>query len=259
MTIICENLGRSFNGVAAVSNVSFGLEAGQSMALIGPNGAGKSTTLGMLTTVLKPDHGSAQICGFDVATQARDVRRHIGVLFQDATLDDTMTPIETLEFHAALHGIARKGLKDRISAALHWAGLESVSRSVVRGFSGGMKRRLELARSMLHRPDLLILDEPTLGLDPQGRIDLWARVSDLRSQGMAILLTTHVLSEAESCGTIGILHQGKLIALDSKDNLTKSYGTSANATLEDAFLSLTGRQLQDRGGALRPALVRARA
>ena len=259
MTITCENLGRSFQGVSAVSNVSFQMEAGHSMAIIGPNGAGKSTTLGMLTTILKPDQGSAQICGFDIATQARDVRRHIGVLFQDATLDDVMTPLETLEFHAVLHGLARKGLKDRIAAALHWAGLESVATMPVRGFSGGMKRRLELARSMLHQPALLILDEPTLGLDPQGRIDLWTRISELKAHGMAVLLTTHVLAEAESCTRIGILHKGELIALDTQENLIKELGTSVNATLEDVFLSLTDRSRQHHAPSLRPALVRTRA
>jgi len=252
MILECQNLGRAFGGVRAVSDISFTMRAGQSLALIGPNGAGKSTTLGMLTTAIRPDHGWANICGFDVTRRAAQVRACLGVLFQDPALDDRMTPRETLNLHAALHRLPRRDTKDTIEKALDSVDLTEVADRTIRGFSGGMKRRLELARACMHAPKLLILDEPTLGLDPQGRLDLWARINALRSTGMAVLMTTHVLSEAESFDQVGIIDQGRLVALDTPAAL-KSGDTSA--TLEDVFFQRTGRALRDTQAFCGPKLV----
>ncbi|SDE04008.1 ABC transporter ATP-binding protein [Ruegeria marina] len=257
--IEARELSRRFGGRAVVTNVSLNLNEGESLALIGPNGAGKTTTLGMLTTALRPDSGSVRIAGQDALADPRRARAMLGVLFQDPALDDRMTPRETLRLHAALHGLPRRDTAALVADALERAGLSEAADRTIRGFSGGMKRRLELARALMHEPRLLVLDEPTLGLDPQGRLDLWARIGALRASGMAVLMTTHVLSEAESFDRVGILDGGRLVALDTPRALKLAHGGSSEASLDDVFFHLTGRALRDGDAPLRPALVRRRA
>lgn len=254
-----SNLGRRFAGREVVSGFSLTLAEGDTVALIGPNGAGKSTTLGMLTTALRPDSGTVHIGGLDARRHPRRARAMLGVLFQEPALDDSMTPRETLHLHAALYGLPRREVPALIADALEGAGLSEAIDRKIRGFSGGMKRRLELARALMHAPRLLVLDEPTLGLDPQGRLDLWARIGALRASGMAVLMTTHVLSEADSFDRVGIIDKGRLLALDSPDALKRAHGGSADASLDDVFFALTGKALRDTAQPIRPALVRRRA
>lgn len=245
MILDCHGLGRSFGGIEAVADISFALDEGQSMALIGPNGAGKSTTLGMLTTALRPDRGGATVAGADIVTQAARVRASLGVLFQEPALDDRLSPRQTLRLHAAMHALPRHGHAAAVEKALDWANLTDQADRPLRGFSGGMKRRLELARALMHSPRLLVLDEPTLGLDPQGRLDLWSRIDALRAGGMAVLMTTHAMAEAERCDRIGVIDKGRLLAIGTRAELALAHGGHAHADLEKVFLGLTGRALRD--------------
>jgi len=254
--LAAHGLTKCFGDVRAVSDVTLSLQAGQSLALIGPNGAGKSTLLGLLTTAISPDRGHAEVGGHDVVDARRGARGVLGVVFQDPALDPSMTPRETLALHAALHGIARRDTAGHVARALHAAGLDAVADASIAGFSGGMKRRLELARALMHGPRLLVLDEPTLGLDPQGRLDLWARITALRAGGMAVLMTTHVLSEAERFDLVGIMDGGRLVALGTPLAQRQRFAGSPLAGLEDVFFHLTGEALRDVHPPARPALVR---
>lgn len=251
-----QGLGRRFGDVEAVADVSLTVSDGESLAIIGPNGAGKSTTLGMLTTALRPDRGEVRIAGHDAVSEAQQARGILGVLFQEPALDDRMTPRETLAFHAALHGLPRRQTAEIVAQAIERAGLREAADRKIRGFSGGMKRRLELERALMHRPRLLVLDEPTLGLDPQGRLDLWARIGALRSSGMAVLMTTHVLSEAEAFDRVGVMDGGRLVAIDTPEALKRRFAGTPDASLEDVFFHLTGRALRDGAQPLRPTLMR---
>lgn len=259
MSLDCHGLARSYNGKPAVTGLGFAMREGEALALIGPNGAGKTTALGILTTAIRPDAGSATVLGYDIRKEPARIRASLGVLFQDPTLDDCMTPRATLRFHAALHGLSREETRNRVGEALHWAALEEVADAPVGAFSGGMKRRLELVRAMMHRPQLLVLDEPTLGLDPQGRLDLWQRIHALRKTGMAVLMTTHVLTEVEGFDRVAIMDSGRLIALDTPEALKTIHGGSKEASLEDVFLHLTGRALRDTEINHKPTLIRRRA
>ena len=187
------------------------------------------------------------------------MRGKLGVLFQEPALDETMSPRETLTLHATLYRLPRRETPGRVADALDAAGLAEVADRRIRGFSGGMKRRLELARALMHGPRLLVLDEPTLGLDPQGRLDLWARIGALRAAGMSVLMTTHVLSEAESFDRVGIIDQGRLVALDTPAMLKAAHAGSSDARLDEVFFNLTGRALREDTQPLRPTLVRRRA
>lgn len=246
MTAIeCRDLSHNFGKTIAVDRVSFSVEAGETFALLGPNGAGKTTTLHMLTTLLPPSSGSAWVMGFDSVRQAEEVRLAIGMVFQDPALDDRLNAWENLEIHAVLYGVPAGEVKARIEKALEWATLTPVARRMVRTFSGGMKRRLELTRALMHQPSVLFLDEPTIGLDPQGRRNLWEHISGLRAQGLTVFMTTHYLQEAEGCDRVGIMDQGKLIAIDTPVALKEQVLGSAEGTLEDVFIKLTGRKLRD--------------
>jgi ABC-2 type transport system ATP-binding protein len=255
VAIECQELERRFGEVVAVDNVSFTVEAGELFALLGPNGAGKTTTLHMLTTLLKPTSGYARVLGFDVAQQNREVRSVLGMVFQEPALDDRLTAWENLEIHAALYGIPRGDVKAKVRAALEWATLSDVGRRVVRTFSGGMKRRLELARALMHDPKVLFLDEPTLGLDPQGRRHLWERIAALRAEGLTVFMTTHYLMEAESCDRVGIIDGGHLIALGTPAELKRQVVGTAEGSLEDVFIELTGRKLRDEEATPRSRLL----
>ncbi len=241
--IHCESLGRHYGDVVAVRDVSLDVGRGEFFALLGPNGAGKTTTVHMLTTLTTPTVGTASVMGFDVVKEAQQVRRALGLVFQDPALDERLTARENLEIHAVLYEIPRAERKARIEEALAWASLEDAGDRRVRTFSGGMKRRLELARALMHRPGVLFLDEPTLGLDPQGRRHLWERIQALRDEGMTVLMTTHYLHEAESCDRVAIIDGGSIVALGEPSELIRT--TEGAKDLEDVFLTLTGNALRD--------------
>lgn len=253
--LACHHLSRRFGDLEAVSDLSFEVTEGEFFALLGPNGAGKSTTLHMLTTVLRPTSGTATVAGHDVVKEARAVRAAIGMVFQEPALDDRLSARENLAIHAALYRLPRARVKGAIDEALAWASLADAGSRIVRTFSGGMKRRLELSRALMHHPALLFLDEPTVGLDPQGRNHLWESLASLRERGLTVIMTTHTLAEAESCDRVGIIDGGKLIALGSPDALRSEAGLGDDVTLEDVFLTLTGRALRDEAGTARDRLL----
>ena len=261
MTILeCERLGRSFGQAVAVEAVSLSMAAGESLALIGPNGAGKSTTLGMITTAVRPDRGRCRVLGADVASAPREARAALGVLFQEPALDGRLSARETLRLHAALHGVPRREVRARVEAALDWAELAAVADTLVQRLSGGTRRRIELARALLHGPALLVLDEPTIGLDPQGQRELWERIGELRRGGLAVLLTTHVLHEAERCDRVGVLDRGRLVEIGTPGELKRRVVGHPGATLEEVFMTLTGAPPRVREPEPpRPRLVRSRA
>lgn len=256
MTAIrCHGLTRRFGDLTAVHDLHLAIEEGEFFALLGPNGAGKSTTLHMLTTVLPPSAGSAEVAGHDVQGEPHAVRSAIGMVFQEPALDTRLSARENLEVHAALYAVPPADAPRAVSDALDWGELAPHAARLVRTFSGGMKRRLELARALMHRPRVLFLDEPTLGLDPQGRRDLWERIAHLREMGLTVVMTTHNLAEAESCDRVGVIDGGELQALGTPDELRGAAGLPADATLEDVFLALTGRALRDEDAAARDRLL----
>ncbi len=243
LAIEANSLGRRYGDVVAAESVSFGVAKGEFFALLGPNGAGKTTVMHMLTTLVQPTSGSAAVMGHDVVRDAEKVRRQLGMVFQDPALDERLTAKENLEIHAVLYGIPRAQRAPAVQQALAWASLAEVGKRRVRAFSGGMKRRLELARAIMHGPRVLFLDEPTIGLDPQGRRHLWERIAALREEGMTVLMTTHYMPEAEACDRVGIIDKGKLVDIGApKDIIAKHPGAK---TLEDAFIKLTGRAFRD--------------
>ena len=240
----------------AVDKFTLSIEQGEFFALLGPNGAGKTTLLNMLMTVVPPTEGHIRIAGYDVVAETTEVRRALGVVFQDPALDERLTARENLEIHAVLYALPKKDRAAAVAQALAWASLENVAERRVRTFSGGMKRRLELARALMHGPQVLLLDEPTLGLDPQGRRHLWDRIASLRENGMTVLMTTHNLSEADACDRVGIIEAGKLVAFGTPRDLIAAHPNGAEAaTLEDVFIALTGRQLFDETATGRDTMV----
>ncbi|WP_018461940.1 ABC transporter ATP-binding protein [Thermus oshimai] len=245
VAIECRALERRFGPVTAVEGLSFAVASGELFALLGPNGAGKTTTLHMLITLLEPTSGEARVLGFDVVREAAEVRARIGVVFQEPALDERLTAWENLEIHAYLYGLPRREIPSRVEEALRWASLEGAASRPVRTFSGGMKRRLELARALMHGPQVLFLDEPTLGLDPQGRRHLWESIAALRGRGLTVFLTTHYLVEAEACDRVGIIDQGRLVALGSPAELKRQVLDTPEGSLEEVFIALTGRALRD--------------
>jgi ABC-2 type transport system ATP-binding protein len=214
--ISATELTRRFRDFVAVDAVSFEVEAGTTFGFLGPNGAGKTTTVRMLCTLALPSAGSARVAGFDVVRERGDVRRHIGIIFQDPSLDDRLTARENLRFAARLYHIPNAEITRRIDTALEWMELTDRGDSLVREFSGGMKRRLEIARGLMHAPGVLFLDEPTLGLDPQTRGRIWEHLRRLkRERGTTLFMTTHYMDEAEYCDRIAVIDHGKIIALDT--------------------------------------------
>jgi ABC-2 type transport system ATP-binding protein len=198
---------------------------GETFGFLGPNGAGKSTTISMLCTLVTPTGGSATVAGHDVVTQRHQVRRNIGLVFQDTTLDSYLTAERNLQFHAELYGVPKAVVDDRIHQVLDMVGLWERRGSLVRTFSGGMQRRLEIARGLLHSPRVLFLDEPTVGLDPQTRSSIWDYINDLkRREEITIFLTTHYMDEAEHCDRIAIIDNGRIVVLDSPDVLKANVG-----------------------------------
>jgi ABC-2 type transport system ATP-binding protein len=223
--IVVESLTRRFDTFTAVDAVSFEVGTGEVFGFLGPNGAGKSTTIGMLCTLLRPTGGHASVNGFDVARQADAVRRSIGMIFQDPSLDNYLTAQENLDFHAFAYDVPSSEARQRSAALLEMVELTDRRSDLVKTFSGGMKRRLEIARGLLHRPRVLFLDEPTLGLDPQTRGHIWNYILDLRKrEGVTLFLTTHYMDEAENCDRIAIIDHGQIVALDTPAGLKSGVG-----------------------------------
>ena len=220
-----EELSRNFGPLVAVDRVSFLVPEGEIFGFLGPNGAGKTTTINMLCTLLKPTAGRATVNGYDVARQRSEVRRSIGLIFQEPTLDEYLTAEQNLRFHAYAYKIPKEVREKRIGELLELVELSDRRRNKVRTFSGGMKRRLEIARGLLHNPRVLFLDEPTLGLDPQTRRHIWDHILTLRRQNnLTIFLTTHYMDEAENSDRITIIDRGRIIALDTPHKLKDALG-----------------------------------
>jgi len=224
--IIADRLTKKFGDLIAVNNASFKVRKGEVFAFLGPNGAGKTTTINMLITLLKPTSGKAYVAGYDVTKEPTKARRKIGVVFQDSTLDTNLTAYENLYIHAGIYGYKGQELKDKILELLRFVELEDFKDKLVKNFSGGMRRRLEIARSLIHRPEILFLDEPTLGLDPQTRVHIWEYISKLKEEyNMTVFLTTHYMEEAENLADrIVIIDHGKIIADGSLEELKEMVG-----------------------------------
>ena len=226
LAVEVHDLTKRYGDLAAVDGIDFSVAQGEIFAFLGPNGAGKSTTIKMLCTLAHPTSGRAMVAGFDVATQAKSVRRHIGLVFQEQTLDDQLTAEENLRFHAVLYGVPHDQVDARITRVLELVALSDRRKDLVSTYSGGMARRLEIARGMLHTPKVLFLDEPTVGLDPQTRALIWEDIQRLRrEEGVTIFLTTHYMDEAENAERIAIIDHGSIIALDTPDVLKASVGS----------------------------------
>ncbi|USR91445.1 ABC transporter ATP-binding protein [Phormidium yuhuli AB48] len=275
-----QNVSKVYGDLQVVNNLSFNIAKGELFGFLGPNGAGKSTTVRMLTTLTRPSSGTIEVAGYDVVQQARLAKRSIGVVLQQVSVDVDLTVWENMEYHGRLHHIPRGERQERIDRWLEYVELTNRRDVLVKTLSGGMKRRLQIARSLLHQPDILFLDEPTVGLDPQTRRRLWEILLDLKQQGMTMLLTTHYMEEVEYlCDRIGILDSGQLIELGTLEELRRNHGEGVVVThtteglqsqffpnlqdanhyinqqgdrtgmmaresnLEDIFVELTGRQL----------------
>ncbi|MGC8627240.1 MAG: ATP-binding cassette domain-containing protein [Acidimicrobiales bacterium] len=242
-----RSLAKDYGDVKAVKGVDFEVAPGETFGFLGPNGAGKSTTIGMLCTLVNPTSGAARVAGFDVVRNRGDVRRSIGLVFQDPTLDNYLTAEQNLRFHAELYGVPRSVVRKRLGDVLELVGLGDKRKAEVRSFSGGMKRRLEIARGLLHAPVVLFLDEPTIGLDPQTRRVIWHYITGLKeTEGTTIFMTTHYMDEAEFCDRIGIIDKGRIVAMGTPEELKASVGKdrvqiqtddpqSAIAVLRDRF------------------------
>ncbi len=219
------NLRKVFGSIVAVEDVSFVVPQGQIFGFLGPNGAGKSTTINILCTLLKPTSGKAFVNGYDCLKQPHLVRQSIGVVFQDSTLDRDLTAFENLYYHSVLYNVPRHTRRALVEEALRFVGLSDRKDHLVRHFSGGMRRRLEVARAVVHQPRVLFLDEPTTGLDPQSRAALWEYIRQLPAQkGVTVFMTTHYMDEAEICDRIAIIDHGRVIAEGSPDELKASVG-----------------------------------
>jgi ABC-2 type transport system ATP-binding protein len=242
--IRAENLTKKFGTFAAVREISFEIRRGEIVAFLGPNGAGKTTTIKMLTTLLKPTGGKIELDGLDPALQPNEVRKRFGIVFQDPSLDEDLTAQENMEIHGALYKVPRHVCAERMEKLLKLFELWDRRREQAKRFSGGMKRRLEIARGLLHTPQILFLDEPTLGLDPQTRNQLWTQVKKLNEEErVTVFLTTHYMEEAEKVAArILIIDGGRIIAQGAPQALKEQTGA---ATLEAAFLALTGSTIRE--------------
>ena len=245
--VATASLTRRFEDLVAVDHLDLTIEHGAFFGLLGSNGAGKTTVIRMLTTLLPPSSGTARVTGFDIVREPREVRRRIGYVPQMLSADAALTGRENLTLSARLYAIPRAERKARIDQALAFMGLTDVANALVRTYSGGMIRRLEIAQSMLHRPAVLFLDEPTVGLDPRARHAVWDRLRELRSQfGTSVLLTTHDMEEADAlCDEIAIMHRGRVVVSGTPQELKSAAGE--NATMDDVFVRHTGGAVEEGG------------
>lgn len=240
--IIVKNLTKKFKNLVAVDNISFSVKKGDIFAFLGPNGAGKSTTIKMMTTILKPNQGSIEINSFDARKEQDQVRESFGIVFQDQSLDDELTAMENLRYHAALYKVPKNIRSQRIKTALEIVDLWERKDHFVKTFSGGMKRRLEIGRGLIHQPKVLFLDEPTTGLDPQTRNSIWQHIKELNKKGMTIFFTTHYMPEAQEVADhVAIIDHGKILTQGTVKEIMKETKTK---DLEQAFLSLTGKDIR---------------
>ena len=244
--ITVRDLTKSFGEVRAVRGVSFEVAAGEVFGFLGPNGAGKTTTINMLCTLAKPSSGAAFVAGHDVVRERDDVRRNIGLVFQDPTLDGYLTAAQNLKLHAELYGVQSNLVAPRMQQVLEMIGLWDRKDSVVGTFSGGMRRRLEIARGLMHSPRVLFLDEPTIGLDPQTRRSIWSYIRELKEQEeITIFMTTHYMDEAEWCDRIAIMDHGEIVALDTPEALKGGVGkdrVTIHTDDNEAAIEALGRQ-----------------
>jgi len=239
-----DNLVKKFGAVTAVNGVSFEVQAGEIFAFLGPNGAGKTTTIQMLTTLLRPDSGEITIDGLDPRVKPYEVRKRFGIVFQDPSVDGELTAYENMELHGVLYHVPRRLRHERIEQLLTAFELWDRRDGIVKGFSGGMRRRLEIARGLLHTPRILFLDEPTLGLDPQSRNQLWTQVKHLNAtEGVTVFLTTHYMDEADRVAQrIAVIDHGRIVAQGTSQSLKEQTNTES---LEAAFLALTGSSIRE--------------
>ena len=242
--ITVRNLTKTFGEFVAVDGISFSVPHSEIFAFLGPNGAGKTTTIKMLTTLLHPTSGTIRINGKDPVTEQDAVRHSFGIIFQDPSLDDELTAWENLEFHGVLYQVEKSIRRARIEELLKFVELWDRKDDFVKHFSGGMKRRLEIARGLIHHPKILFLDEPTIGLDPQTRNHLWSYIKDLnKKEGMTVFFTTHYIEEADRhAKSVAGIDKGKIIAQGTPESLKKEANA---ASLEDAFLTLTGHSIRE--------------
>jgi ABC-2 type transport system ATP-binding protein len=223
--VAVSELTKKYGEIEAVRGIDFEVDTGETFGFLGPNGAGKSTTIKILCTLADPTSGTARVAGHDVVKERDTVRRNIGLVFQDTTLDSYLTGAQNLRFHAELYGVPKAAFAPRMRQVLEMVGLWDRRDGVVATYSGGMKRRLEIARGLLHAPRVLFLDEPTVGLDPQTRVSIWEYINDLkRREDITIFLTTHYMDEAENCDRIAIIDHGQIVAMDTPEALKASVG-----------------------------------
>jgi len=242
-----KNVTKKFKDFTAVDNISLKVEKGEVFAFLGPNGAGKTTTIKMLTTLLSPTSGDIFLNGHNVIENPHETRRSFGIVFQDPSLDNELTAYENMQFHAILYGLQKDVYQKRIKDLLNLVELSDRKDSFVKTFSGGMKRRLEIARGLLHHPKVLFLDEPTIGLDPQTRNHIWTYIDNLNKQeNVTILFTTHHMEEVERIATrVAIIDHGKILITGTIQEIIQKAGTK---NLEEAFISLTGSKIRDEAG-----------
>jgi len=250
-----KNLVKKYKDFTAVDDITFNVKHGEIFAFLGPNGAGKTTTIKMLTTLAAPTSGKITINGFDPARQQEKARESFGIVFQDPSLDEELTAYENLDFHGMLYKVKQSDRKERIKEMMEFVELWDRRKDLVKHFSGGMKRRLEIARGFIHHPKILFLDEPTIGLDPQTRDHIWTYMKKLnQEEGITVFLTTHYMEEAEKIATrIAIIDHGKIIAQGTAQDLKNQ--TNKNS-LEEAFLELTGKAIREEKSG--PSMMGAR-
>jgi ABC-2 type transport system ATP-binding protein len=244
--MVVKDLHKSFKDLKAVNGVSFSINKGEIFGLLGPNGAGKTTTIRMLSTVLEPDRGDVIIGGHSIKTEAEAIRSIIGVCPQELALYEDLSAFDNMVFFGRMAGVNGKEARDQAMKNLELMGLQDRAKGKVAKFSGGMKRRINLAIALMGNPELLFLDEPTVGIDPQSRYNIFENILSLQKRGLTVLYTTHYMEEADRlCNRIAIMDGGQIIALDTSYNLKSQIGLPDKVTLEDVFLNLTGRSLRD--------------
>jgi len=246
--VVVSGLAKSYGDIEAVRGIDFEVAAGETFGFLGPNGAGKSTTIKILCTLARPTAGRASVAGHDVVSERDAVRRNIGLVFQDTTLDTYLTGAQNLRFHAELYAVPSAAVEPRMKQVLDMVGLWDRRDSMVSTYSGGMQRRLEIARGLLHAPHVLFLDEPTVGLDPQTRSSIWEYINDLKTrEDITIFLTTHYMDEAEHCDRIAIIDHGKIVAIDTPEALKASVGKD-RVQIQTADDAASIRELADLFG-----------